>query len=361
MFYFYRKTTPEIMISLSTLAFKNARKLVPGSTIGIIAPSAGNAQFFPHRVEQGERFLKQLGYKVKFATHALENRDYVSADPEKRAADIHELFLDPDVSAILCTIGGNHSNQLLEHLDYDLIKKNPKIFVGYSDITVLHYAFAAKAGLRTFYGPCLMTQFGEYPAPLPFTLDSFSRALADSIPMGNIEASKEWTTEILDWRKKKDLERPRILTPSLGYRWLREGKAEGKIFGGCVPSLNHLAGTEYWVDPAKGIFFVDIPEGHQFGEGLSIAELDSFLADLENLGVFSHIAGLVVGRPYNYSPEQEKELGRLLLHYTRSTDYPILLNVNIGHADPIITLPLGVRAALDSQMNTFSLEESGVV
>ncbi len=348
------------MPRLSDLNLHSPRRLRVGDTIGVVAPSAGNANIFPHRVEQGKQALERLGYKVKFATHALESQSYVSASPEQRAADIHELFVDPEVAAIMCTIGGNHANQILPYLDYALIAQHPKIFIGYSDITVLHYALAAKASLRTFYGPCLMTQFGEHPAPLPFTLEYFARVLVEASPTVNIEASRDWTTEILDWTQKQDLERPRTLLPSMGYTWLREGTAQGKIIGGCVPSMNHLAGTEYWIDPAGGIFFIDIPEGHEFGQGLPISDLDSFLADLDNLGIFSRIKGLVIGRPYNYSAEQRSELTRLIKYYTRSTTYPILLDVNLGHTDPIVTLPLGVQATLNSKENKFSLEEPGV-
>lgn len=348
---------------MTNTIFKNLvspKRLQPGSTIGVIAPSAGNANFFPHRAENAQRFLEDQGYKVKYATHALENRDYVSGDAEARASDVHEMFSDPEVSAIICTIGGNHSNQLLKYLDFDLIKNNPKIFLGYSDISVLHYAFMTKAQLRTFYGPCLMTQFGEHPKPLSYTLDLFSKAVEGTEPIGNIEASDEWTSEILDWSKKDDLTRPRKLLPSEGYSWLRQGEASGSIIGGCVPSINHLAGTDYWIDPAGCIFFIDIPEGHKFGAGLSISELDSYFADLDNLGVFKTITGLIIGRPYNYSSEQADKLAKLIESYTTGNDYPILLNANIGHTDPIITLPMGVQATLQSEENRFSIDESGV-
>ncbi len=341
-------------------SLQNPPRLKPGATIGVVAPSAGNAERFPHRVVTAERMLTRLGYKVKFAKHALERHGYVSASAEDRAADIHEMFLDDEVQAILCTIGGDHSNQLLKHLDFNLIKSHPKIFVGFSDVSVLHYAFAAKANLRTFYGPCVMTQFGEYPELLPYTLASFQKALTSVEPLGNILPSDTWTSEMLDWTQKKDLERPRHLQPSSGYDWLRHGSVSGPIVGGCIPSINHLTGTDYWIDPAQTVFFLDIPEGHEFGQGLSIQEVDSYLADLDNLGVFASIKGLIVGRPYNYSSVDLQEFRKLIESYTRPYSYPVLLNVNIGHADPIITLPLGVEVELDSSHSIFSILTSGV-
>lgn len=337
------------------------KKLQQRDTIGIIAPSAGSANIFPHRIENAVKSLNRLGYKVKFATHSLERNGYVSSEPEKRTDDIHEMFTDDDISAIICTIGGNHSNQILKYLNFELIKNNPKIFIGFSDISVLHYALMKKSNLQTFYGPCLMTQFGEYPDILPYTLEYFNKAIASSDPIGDIISSKEWTAEILDWTIKKDLERPRKLIQSDGHEWLKQGSAFGSIFGGCVPSINHLAGTEYWIDPTNDIFFIDIPDGHEFGKGLPIDALDSYFADLDNMEIFEKITGLIIGRPYNYSLDEYNELKKIILYYTRKHNYPILLNANIGHCDPIITLPLGADTTMDSKQNKFSVDESNVI
>ncbi|MCR4312609.1 MAG: LD-carboxypeptidase, partial [Candidatus Uhrbacteria bacterium] len=324
-------------------------RLTPGQTIGIVAPSAGNAGAFPHRVEQAVQSLTDLGFKVKFAKHARENRDYVSADARLRAEDINDMFADPEIATIMCTIGGDHSNQILKYIDFEAIRHSPKIFVGYSDISVLHYALAAKANLQTFYGPCLVTEFGEYPKPLDYTLDHFLKATMNAEPIGNIVPSAEWTCEILDWRTQEDRKRSRKLLPSTGYYWLRQGKSSGIIVGGCVPSINHLTGTEFWIDPIGCVFFIDVPEGHEFGTGLQIHELDAYLADLDNLGVFKNIVGLIVGKPYRYSDEQNEQLRRLIASYVEPYNYPVLMDVNIGHASPIITLPLGAEVTLDAE------------
>ncbi len=345
-------------MNFSTL--QNPSYLKPGDTIGVVAPSAGSAELFPHRIVAAERMLKQIGYRVKFAKHALERTAYVSGTAEDRAADIHQMFLDEEVKAIICTIGGDHSNQLLKHLNFDLIASHPKIFLGFSDISVLHYAFASKSNLRTFYGPALMTQFGEYPETLPYTIEYFQEAVTKTKPIGPVLPNETWTSEMLDWSQKKDLERPRALQRSSGYDWLRGGTATGSVIGGCISSINHLTGTDYWIDPAKSIFFLDIPEGHEFGQGLAVQEVDSNLADLDNLGVFSSINGLIVGRPYNYSKEDLEKLRKLIEVYTQPHSYPVLFNANIGHADPIITLPLGVQITLDSSRNLFSIDQSGV-
>ncbi|MBD3270059.1 LD-carboxypeptidase, partial [Candidatus Peregrinibacteria bacterium] len=280
---------------------------------------------------------------------------YVSASAQERADDIHQMFSDNEIKAIICAIGGDHANQILKHIDFDLIRNNPKIFVGYSDISVLHYAFLSQADLQTFYGPNLMTDFGEYPKILDYTKEYFEKAVSNEGTIGKVMSSEMWTDEILDWGQKKDLERARKLVKSEGYKWLKEGFSTGEIVGGCVPSINHLIGTKYWVDPSNRIFFIDIPEGFEFGTGLSIGEFDSYLADLDNIGVFSSIKGLIVGRPYRYDKNQYEKLDKIIMKYCGDYNYPVLLNANIGHASPIITVPYLTMTELNSSENTFKI------
>lgn len=332
-------------------------KLKQGDTIGFISPSAGLAPFAMHRIEKAKKTFEKLGYKVKIAKHALKNSGYVSAPVKERVFDIHKMFSDPEVKLIMTTIGGNHSNQLLKYIDYELIKKNPKIFMGYSDITVLHLAFYSKANLATYYGPCVMTQFGESPQILEYTLKYFQKAISEkkSEKIYPIESSDQWTEEILDWFQKLDLKRARKLKKSNGYQWLIRGSAKGKIFGGCIPSINHLAGTEFWSDSKDTIFFLDIPEGEKFDQGLSVDKVDSYLADLDNLGVFDSIAGLIIGRPFHYSAENELELKKIIHKYLKKRKCPTLYNANIGHTDPITTLRYGATAELDSTANSLRI------
>ncbi len=141
-----------------------------------------------------------------------------------------------------------------------------------------------------------------------------------------------------------------------GWVWWREGKAQGAIAGGCVPSINHLLGTKYWFDPKGSIFFIDIPEGASFDKGLAVSEVDSYLADLANAGIFENIAGLVVGRPYRYSVEDLGLLKNIIMDYAKNNDYPVLACANIGHVDPVITLPYGAQAMLDSDADIFSFQ-----
>ena len=127
-----------------------------GDTVAVVSPSFGAVARWPHRVERGTTYLESLGLKVKVMPNAARSEGWVSASPEARVEDLHQAFIDDDVTVVLAAIGGNHSNQLLPLLDYDLIAAHPKLFQGYSDMTVLHWALAKHAGISTFYGPALV-------------------------------------------------------------------------------------------------------------------------------------------------------------------------------------------------------------
>ncbi len=332
-------------------------KINKGDTVGFISPSAGLAPFAGHRIERAKKLFEDLGYRVKIAKNALKNAGYVSTSIEERISDIHEMFLDREVKMIMATIGGNHSNQLLKYIDYILIKNNPKIFIGYSDNTVLHYAFQSQSNLATYYGPCVMTQFGEYPKILDYTLEYFNKSLLQNENNNayNIEPSKTWTEEFLDWFKREDETRARKLKNNSGHEWLSAGCAEGELLGGAIPSVNHLAGTKYWRDPNGKIFFLDIPEGNSPHEGMSLDNVDSYLTDLDNLGLFDNIRGLIIGRPFSYLEKSVDDLKKIILRCAGEKNYPILYNVNMGHTDPIITLRYGSKIKLDSSQELFSI------
>lgn len=328
------------------------QKLVRGDTIGIISPSAWLCPIFPHRVENWVKMLEQLGFNVKFAHNAKNNAWYVSWSIQERVDDIHEMFEDTSVKAIICSIWGNHSNQLLKHLDFNLIENNPKIFIGYSDITILHYALLKKANLQTFYWPCLISEFGEYPEMLKYSTHYFLEATSQSWPI-TVEKIDYYTDELLNWINKEDLTRSRKLLPIEGFKWLKEWNTEGQIIWWCIPSVNHLIGTEYRIEVKDKIFFIDIPEGHEMGKGLNIADLDAYLTDLDNIGVFDDIVGLLVSVPYWYSEDEKEELEQLIIRFVKDKHYPVGTNFPIGHTDPMITLPLLSQIKINTKDSTF--------
>lgn len=346
-------------MSIPTLKPHHLKK---GDTIGLISPAAPLAGLVPHRTEQGVRMLEGLGFKVKLGPNAMKITGYTAGTAEERASDINNFFADPGVKGIISFIGGNHSNQILEYLDFDIIKSNPKVFIGYSDITVLHLALNSMTGITTFYGPAVLTQFAENPKIMEYTKKYFMAAVAQKNPIGAIEPSEEWTDEALNWFTKEDVERPRQLKPNPGWRWLKSGTAQGKLLGGCLASMMHLRGTKYWPNFEKTILFWEISEGEaDFSLGENVSTIDTHLTDLDLSGTLASIKGMIIGRPYGYNADQEQKLVEKILERTKKYSFPILYGVDVGHTDPMITLPIGVEVTVSSDRNLFEVLESGVI
>jgi muramoyltetrapeptide carboxypeptidase LdcA involved in peptidoglycan recycling len=330
-------------------------RLQPGDTVGIVSPSWGGAGVFPHRLERGVHKLGSLGFKVKVGSHALNHSGFVSDTPENRVRDIHELFADPHVKALVASIGGDHSCHLLPLLDFDLIRQNPKIFMGFSDITVLNMAIWQATGLVTFNGPALLTDFAEYPDMFDYTESYLLKALCAAQPIGAIQPSTWWTEEFLDWEQKMDLQRPRAQQISDGWSWLKGGRAQGVLIGGCLESLEHLRGTRFWPDWQGAILFFETSE-----ERPSPARVDSLLMDYENMGVLPRLQGLLVGRPMRYTEQERQQLREVVLERTKAYNFPVITDMDFGHTSPQFTLPLGCQARIDIQQQRFEIIDAAV-
>lgn len=314
----------------------------PGSTVALVAPSYGAIGAWPHRVERATAYLESLGLNVRAMPNAGRNEGWASAPPEARADDLHRAFEDDEVGAVLCAIGGNHCNQVLPHLDFDLIGAHPKVFQGYSDVSVLHWAFRRRSDLATFYGPALVPELGEFPAPLPYT-DRWLRAAWFRTAPLRYEPATEWTEEFLDWDVKADV-LPRKKKPSPGWKTIRDGVAEGPVAGGCLETVCwHVFGSADWYVPEGAIVLLETSE-----EAPSPAHVDGYLTDLENAGVFDACAGLLFGRPMGYTDEDVEVLWEVVDRRTASAGIPVLAGIDCGHTDPMMTIPLGVPARLDA-------------
>lgn len=331
------------------------QRLRPGDTIGIVSPSWYGGAAFAHRVERGVAQLAALGFKTKFAPHALNAAGYVSDTPQHRADDIHAMFADPEVRAIIATIGGDHSCHLLPLLDWRLIRASPKIFMGFSDITVLNVAIWTLTGLVTFNGPSLMTDWAEYPRMPEYAEKYALRAIASPEPIGVVDPAPWWTDEFLDWETQADLVRPRERRPTSGWRWLRGGRAEGILVGGCLESLQHLRGTRFWPDWREAILFIETSE-----EKPSPATVDGMLMDYANMGVLAQLRGLLVARPFGYADEERARLHQVILERTKGFDFPVVADMDFGHTTPIFTLPIGCRAVIDGDARQVAIIEAAV-
>ena len=343
------------MVERMGMALRKPARLRPGDTVGVVSLSAPVAAECPRRYQRGLTELERRGFRPRPARHATARHGHTAGTPEQRLSDLHELWRDPDVKAILNTIGGYNCHHLLEDLDYEYIARHPKLFVGYSDITALHVALHARTGLVTVLGPALMPQFGEYGGIHPYTWENLRRVTMEAVPPGELAPSPEWTPEHLRWDVEDD--RPRRYVPNPGPRTLRPGRAEGPILAGNAGTLLLLAGTPWWPQVDGVILCLEDDEAEQ------PATVDRMLTQLRHMGVFARIAGLVLGRfPPQVGFSEDDPLEEIILRAVRGYDFPVAVDFDFGHTDPMFTLPLGVRARLeaDPKRPRLFLLEAGV-
>jgi muramoyltetrapeptide carboxypeptidase LdcA involved in peptidoglycan recycling len=197
-----------------------------------------------------------------------------------------------------------------------------------------------------------VSELGEFPQVLPQTDRSLRAAWFGGEPL-TYEPAETWTDEFLDWEEQSDLTRARELRPSAGWRTIRAGRATGPLLGGCLETVCwHLKGSDAWVDPSGAILFLEMSE-----EAPSPADVDGYLTDLEQLGVFEQAVALVVGRPYGYDDAAAEALWEVVAARTDAAGIPVLANGECGHTDPLLTLPLGAEAEVDAGARALRLLE----
>ncbi len=319
-------------------------RLKSGDVVGVISPSL--PVYSRQDLSRGLKLLESFGLKPRLAPRALEvHANYQAGTREDRLKDLHSMFLDDEVKAIFCTGGGYAAIQLLSDIDWDLIKKNPKIFVGFSDITSLLTAMSEKSDLVTFHGPTVEEGLNINPNTKggKFTLNNFKKILMKG-ETGAFPSFTEWKT-------------------------LRPGHAEGTLIGGNLNVLLSLMGTPYepkW--DGKILFWEEVGE--------TIEGLDNYLWRLRLGKVFKKIEGMVVGKITNlHSIEDDAEklaniekpptIEEVVLRATEGYNFPILYGADFGHDVPSLTIPVGATAKLDcpakGRIGKWSLAEKYLV
>jgi len=325
--------------------------------IGIITPSFWPWEYFTQRIERAIKNATDLWFRIKFGENALKSSWYVSASPELRAKDFMNMFLDKEVDIVMTMIWGNHSNQILKYIDRNLIKNSNKKFIGYSDVSVLHFAILTQTNVKAYYWPAFITQFGEYKKPIEYTIKNMNKVLFEEEKEFLLEKAEYWTDECIDRWDDTSNYTERKLKKNEWRKRLKTGIAQWPIIWWCIQSINHLLWTKYWPEIKWKIFFLDLPEWHEIWKWISIADVDSFLADLDNIWLFDDIGGLLVWRPYNYDIKQKEQLENIIKYYTLNKEYPVVLDVDIGHTDPIATIKMlsNVYVNSDEDMIKFTL------
>jgi muramoyltetrapeptide carboxypeptidase len=300
-------------------------RLHKGDTVGVIAPaSPPNLE----NLERGVQFLTELGLNVKTGKNVGNIHGYLAGNDQERLEDLHEMFLDQNVKAIFCACGGYGTGRIAAKIDFDIIRNNPKIFWGYSDITFLHTAIRQQTGLVTFHGPMLGSDIGKE--------DTHS-------------LSKEGFRQLL---QPQEMIYSENISP---LEVLKEGTASGELVGGNLSLLVSTLGTKFEIETNNKLLFIeDIHEEPR--------SVDRMLNQLYMAGKLEAANGILIGDFCDCEPKRDLSLtlDEVIGHYVRLANKPAIKGLKIGHCNPHIAIPLGVKAAF----NTFEkrlIADSGIL
>jgi len=318
---------------VSAAARSGAGRLLPsalrkGDTVGIVSPSSASEDGFS--LQLAREAMEALGFKVKAGAHVSSRRGHLAGTDAERAGDLNAMFADGSVRAVVCARGGSGAARLLPLLDYDAIRRDPKVLLGYSDITALHSAIHAKTGLVTFHGPVGSGSWNT------FNVDQFQRVFLDR--------------ELVTWRNKVDAgdelvpRRNRTIT-------VRGGKASGELIGGNLTVLTALAGSPYLPDfDGRILFLEDVSEAPY--------RIDRMLSTLKLMGALDRIAGFVFGECSECDPGDgfgSLTLEQIFDDHIRPLGIPAYRGAMIGHIREQFILPVGGRVELDADAGTLRL------
>ncbi|MFA0815830.1 MAG: S66 peptidase family protein [Anaerofustis sp.] len=335
--------------------------LKQGDTVATVSLSwggAGDADLI-WRYQQGVRRLQEVfGLHVVEMKHTLDGTDSLYRNPKDRADDLTNAFSDPSVKAIFSCIGGEDSIRMLPFIDYDVIRNNPKIFLGYSDSTVTHF-ICMKAGVGSFYGPSILAEFAENVEMHEYTRDSVYKSLFATDPPGVVEPSELWTGEYLPWEEsKKHVQR--VMKTNLGAKCISgTGTVEGHLIGGCMDVMEMIKNTEIWPDDSVwdgAILFFETSE-----EMPLPARLRYWLRNYAASGILHRVSGLLWGKPYQlkYYDEYRQEILKVLAEYDLA-NLPVLYGLDFGHTSPMFTISYGAWAKIVCEENRLEILSCGV-
>ncbi len=334
--------------------------LIKGDKVAVVSLSSGilgeEALIHKYYIAK-ERLEKEFGLELVAMPNALKGSKFVYEHPEERAKDLMDAFKDESIKAIICAIGGDDTIRLLPYIDYDVIKNNPKIFMGYSDSTVNHFMMN-KAGIVSYYGPTIMCEFGEYVKMFDYTKEAVENILLKDSTNYEIKSSEVWSNDFVPWGEENINVAKKTLPEAHGYELLQgTGVVTGKILGGCIDVFPMIVGTEIW--PTKEEWKDKILLLETSEEKLSPEYVTWYLRNLGAQGLFDVIKGIIVGKPQGEEYYEEyKEVYKKVMKEFNHEDLPILYNINIGHAFPIGIIPLGTEVQIDFTNKKIVLVES---
>ena len=335
------------------------RRLVRGDTVAVISPSWGGPSYFPHVQDAGLATLRGLDLEVRELPTARMAGDRLRSDPRARADDVNAAFADPSIRAVIASIGGDESIRLLPYLDAPTIAANPKVLLGYSDITTLLIAVRGM-GMVTCYGPTVMSGLAQAAALPPAFRDHVRTMLfepADELVYPNFGGYVEGYP---DWGDPATSGQVNAWEPDEGPVAIQgSGTARGELWGGCLEVLDWLRGTSAWPGQDKLDNRLLLLEPSEEAPSPDVAR--RFLRSIGVLGTFDRIAGVLLGRERDMDPATKSAfrdaVRETIADEFGRPDLPILANLPFGHTDPQWILPIGVQAVADLDRRTVRLVE----
>lgn len=298
------------------------RKINKGSTIGIIAPGfTANSE----KIATGITYLQGKGFKIKQGISIGQNFGYFSATDDQRAKEINNFFADPQIDAIFCVRGGWGSLRLLDKINYDLIKNNPKALVGYSDITTLQLAIWHKCGIPSISGPMVAVEMAG--GILDFTEKYF-------------------------WSQIENMDKTFIIKlDETGGHFDKTVSAEGVLLGGCLTLIVHQLGTHYAPDFKNSILFIE-------DVGEEPYKIDRNLAQLKQAGILNSLNGLIVGSFVDCLDNRVNSfsIDEIFQHYFAGLTCPVIYDFPYGHILKKVSLPIGIKARLNAPENSIIID-----
>jgi len=314
------------------------KRLTEGDTLLIVTPSSSMTSS-DEVIQRGVFNLKKIGFNIKIHHSCKGNYKGTAGPPKERAITLMEGFKDDDIDGIMSYWGGFNSNDILDYLDWGLIRANPKVFIGYSDITILNTVLYEKAGLVNFQGPAFITFTHEFL--MPWEVQVFKDVLMNPTDTYELKASPSYIDDPYFYLHPDE---EVIEKPNTGWQIVKEGTALGPIIGGHLGTLLTLAGTDYWPDlEGKLLFLEEDEEGNP-------KEVRRQFRQLEQMGALDEINGLLIGRiPEVSGIKDDLWIGSLVEDIIEEYEYPIVAKMDFGHTNPIATVPIGVMSEISTE------------
>ena len=336
------------------------KKLEKNDKIAIVSLSfggLGDKELIHKYYLAKERLENDFGLQVVTMPNTLKGSKFIYEHPEQRAKDLMDAFKDKSIKGIFCAIGGDDSIRMLPYIDFNIIKDNPKIFLGYSDTTVSHFMMN-KAGLVSYYGPSIMNEFAEYVKMSDYTVNAVKNILFKDSKDYEIESSKYYSKDFIPWSEENMNKEKQLLKETHGYEVIQgKGVIEGEVLGGCIEVFPMINGTTIWPDIngwKNKILLLETSE-----EKPDPNRVKYYLRNLGAQGILDVIKGIIVGKPQEeiYYEEYKEVYKKVLKEYNKE-ELPVMYNINIGHAYPIGIVPLGIKIQVDFDNKKIKLLES---